>query len=160
MTGPARDAREAGDARSVSYLDGAFWQRFREADTPEAFASAWLALQLHGISGSQHGLVLLGSAGNMDVAAELPDHGDSSDDLLTAAEQACTERRGVVRMRRTGEGAAQESARYFLAYPFLIDGELHGAIAVETEAASKTELRSTPVSFKHKYATSAASPVP
>ena len=52
--------RDDGTAGGFVYLDHALWQQFRNADTPEKFTSAWLALQCRQIAGADCGVVVLG----------------------------------------------------------------------------------------------------
>ena len=119
----------------VSYLDQALWTKLGETSDPEDFARFWLTLQCRMISGVSRGTVLLGPAGSglFRPLAVWPEGESDPADLLTAAERALKERRGV--------GYERPGRSYFAAYPFVFEGCLHGVVAVEVSSSLEDGLR-------------------
>ncbi len=136
---------EMGTAASPTYLDQAIWQRLQEAATPENFANCWLILQCTQIAGALRGVVVLGSpdSGIYTPAAFWPEGTGGTLGLTTAAELALQERRGVLRTPPVENvpGKASTSHLCQIAYPFLIDGQLQGVVAVEMTLRSELGLR-------------------
>lgn len=124
-------------AGNYSFLDQALWKQFREAETPEAFTHAWLALLCRFIRGAQSAVVVLGEPdqGPFAPAAYWPDENAAAAELSAAAELAMSERRGVV--RNQGESAQTSH----VAYPLLVETHLFGVVAVEVSGDSGTHLR-------------------
>jgi multidrug efflux pump subunit AcrA (membrane-fusion protein) len=129
------EARAGPGADLAADAEAALWQRFAEAASPEAYAHAWLALQARMISGVAAGVVVLGppDTGPFTPAAFWPDARRASRALAEAAERAMTERRGLVVPRPVppAEPGAAPRPRYCVAYPILVDGRLHGVVAVD-----------------------------
>ncbi|MEN8205401.1 MAG: HlyD family efflux transporter periplasmic adaptor subunit [Pseudomonadota bacterium] len=121
MTGPA----------SFAFLDQALWKQFREADSPEDFTRAWLALQCRFIEGAVAGVVVLGEpdTGPFAPAASWPENDVISPGLTAAAERAMSERQGVV----LGQADAASGAASSVAYPVIIADQLYGVVAVSLD---------------------------
>ncbi|HEV7264681.1 MAG TPA: GAF domain-containing protein [Falsiroseomonas sp.] len=104
------------------FLDQALWSRFRAAETAEAFAAAWLALQCRHVEGATAGVLVLGEPdiGPFRPAAAWPDAGARAPELTGAAEEAIRQRQGLA----TGEGGRCVAA------PLLLEGRLCGVAAV------------------------------
>ncbi len=134
----------AADAERITFLDQALWKQFNEASTPEAFARAWLGLQCRVIAGARRGVVVLGEpeGGPFAPVAYWPDEGSDNAGLSSAAELAMAERRGVMQGEET-EPAPGASQICYVAYPFLIENQLCGVVAIELETSSRKQLRST-----------------
>ncbi len=133
------DRRPAGQ---VSFLDQVLWKQFNDAETPEAFARAWLALQCRLVSGATRGVVVLGEpdTGPYAPAAYWPDEEAKVPGLTAAAELAMAERRGIVQGAADDQPASTQSD-CFLACPFLVDEQLYGVVAVAVEARPASQLR-------------------
>lgn len=140
-----QDQREAGSGGSgqVSLLDQALWKQFNEAGSPEAFVRAWLALQCRAISGVTLGVVVLAESeqGAFTPAAYWPDEGTVGQSLSAIAESALAERRGVVQGDHEAGSADSGTGTCNLAYPFIIDGNLVGVVAIEIAERSTRQLR-------------------
>ncbi len=128
----------------VSFLDQALWKRFNEATAPDAFVRAWLALQCRLISGTERGVVVLGEAdaGPFAPAAYWPDEESVGAALAAVAESALAERRGVVQSGEDGLAAGIEPQECKFSYPFIIDGQLYGVVAIEVTGRPARQLRS------------------
>ena len=139
VAGNEADQREP--AGRVAFLDQALWKRFRDATSPQDFARAWLALQCRMIGGVSSGVVLLGDpdAGPFSPVAAWPEDGGGGPELLTVAESALAERRGVVSGHKAGatEPAVAAAA---VAYPFVFGDRLHGAVAIDIAGRAGGEL--------------------
>lgn len=139
------DPRAAGlrGSGQVSFLDQALWKQFNEAKTPEAFLRSWLALQCRLIAGTARGLVVLaeGDQGKFAPAAFWPDEDSVGQDFSSAIEAALSERRGIIQDGQSEPAAQGEAADCRLAYPFVVDGRLYGAVAIETTARPARQLR-------------------
>jgi len=118
---------------SFVYLDRALWQQFREAQTPEVFTSAWLALQCRLIGGTVCGVIVLGEpdVGPFAPAAFWPDEDSYSPELAGVAERAMAERRGAVSEQATETG---ESPVAHVAHPLILDDRLLGVVAISVDA--------------------------
>lgn len=105
------------------FLDQALWKQFREADSPEEFTRAWLALQCRFIGNATCGVLVLGEpgVGPFAPAAFWPDEAAFDEKLSSIAEQAMAERQGVVR----GSGSTG------VAYPLILEEQLFGVVAVQ-----------------------------
>lgn len=132
---PTESAGASGGTE-LAFLDQALWQRFHEAENPEAFAAAWLTLQCSMLAGVHAGVVVLGQPGGGRYApvASWPDGKHASVPLAAAAEAALKARKGVANRSDTGASVA---------YPIQFSDRLHGVVAVEVEHADESTLRST-----------------
>ncbi len=133
--------KEPGDRSD----DRALWADFRQAGTPEAFYTSWLALQCALIEGAQAGLVLVQSArgGAFAPVAHWPVGRRPGRHLGTAAEKALKERRALaLELEPQGEGAAGAPSRTCIAQPIEAEGEVSGAVVIELSARSPEQLES------------------
>lgn len=127
MTGaPGPRVGEATAAIGHAFLDQALWARFRAAETPEAFAAAWLLLQIRFIEGASAGVLVLGEPdiGPFQPAAVWPAEAPPAAALSAAAEQALKARQGVALGPETPAGERH------LAAPVLVEGRLCGVAAI------------------------------
>jgi biotin carboxyl carrier protein len=126
-TGNVSADRQRASGGEFAYLDQALWKQFREAESPEQFTLAWLALLCRFIDGAGGGVLVLGEpdTGPFEPVAFFPEEGACDAALTAAAERAMAERQGVVLGH--GDGAQNTG----VAAPILIDGRLYGVVAVE-----------------------------
>ena len=139
---PAARPSVSEAVRRVAYLDRALWNRLSEAGSPEELAEFWLVLQCRMIEGvARAGLFLeREGSGGLRLVSHWPEGGgDGPTSLLTTARRALEEEKGVVSGHRK-EGAAQGHL-CCTAYPFIVDGEPRGAVALEVADRSAEELR-------------------
>src|SRR5262249_9361828 len=123
----------------VSFLEQALWKQFAEATDVETFARAWLALQCTMITGATAGVVVLGEpdTGPFAPVAQWPIAGATNTELAAVAELALKERRGSAQ----GQDAAGSLPRpSHVAYPFIVDGRIHGVVAIELESGRRDQL--------------------
>ena len=144
--GPSGDARAAKAARRTSPMpeaggstDASLWRHLTQAADATAFAAAWLALQCRMVEGSRRGLVTLGQPdrGPFHLAAHWPADDADAEGLLATANLAVEQRRGVV----NGFDARAAPAPCRFGYPFIVDGRLHGAVAIELARPTEADLR-------------------
>jgi multidrug resistance efflux pump len=117
------------------------WAEFAAADSVERFCQAWLAIQCRQIVGVRGGAVLVrGDDGDGSFApvAVWPDIHRNMQHLSGAAEQALTQRRGVL-LPATGDGAAVQ--RYDIAYPVEVADQPVAVAVLEIGALPKVELQ-------------------
>ncbi|MCP5374473.1 MAG: HlyD family efflux transporter periplasmic adaptor subunit [Hyphomicrobiales bacterium] len=107
--------------------DGArLWAAFANAQQSDEFCAAWLSLQCGAVAGARAGLLLLqDNGGAFAPAAVWPDPMRDVTYLGAAAEQALSERRGVIRR----SGAPDNSIH--VAYPVDVRGRLWGVVVVD-----------------------------
>jgi RND family efflux transporter MFP subunit len=125
---------EGSSAGNFIYLDRALWQQFRDAQTPEEFTSAWLALQCRVIGGAVRGIVVLGEpdVGPFAPAAFWPGKDSHSPELAAIAERAMAERRAAVSAQVAETG---ESPVAHVAHPLILDNRLLGVVAISVDAS-------------------------
>ena len=115
------------------------WTRLLGAANLGEFASAWLALQASYLPPLRTGVLIIGEpdTGPFAPAGVHPAHASISADLSIAAETALGGRKGVVRERASTE---KDEGTRCVAVPLLIDGRLHGVVAVELMPSSSESL--------------------
>ncbi|TXS95198.1 HlyD family efflux transporter periplasmic adaptor subunit [Parahaliea maris] len=111
---------------NVTFLEQTLWQQFRTAAAPEAFVSAWLALQCQYLPGTHSAVVVLGEPGGPFAPFASWPESDSTPPHLAATAQRCLQERRPV---------AIEQPRRCLAVPLELDGDLCGAVAVLVEGS-------------------------
>lgn len=127
----------------VAYLDQALWTRLEETSDIEDFTSSWLALQCHIVRGVVRAVVVLKSSESdaFEPVAYWPKGKGATMGLSDAAETAMEQCRGVARARKpAGDSPARQQRYCDVAYPFLLDGDLIGVIALEIETRPKAQL--------------------
>ncbi len=104
-------------------------------------ARSWLERQCKATPGASRGVVFLGAPdrGPYSPAAHWPDGTKLTPALAEAAEFAMSERRGMVRAPEPEELAEDRPSRDVVSLPFLIDGALWGAAAIEVRHRPKAE---------------------
>ena len=139
---PRAEATNSGDRARVWVLEQTLWKRLSEAAETGAFADAWLALQCRKIPGVVRGVVVLGSAddGPFAPVAYWPEGQAGTPRLSSVAEQAMAERQGVVHGHQTEQQSA-DGPSAAIAYPVLVDEQLHGVVALELDSDDGLQLR-------------------
>lgn len=130
------------NVQRVSYLDKALWNRLAAAGSPQELAEFWLELQCWMVEGVARAAVfwLSEESGGLAPAAFWPAAGgDGPTSLLATAKRAISEQKGVVSGHRAD--APRGGHQCCNAYPFVIDGMLRGAVALEINDRSEEELR-------------------
>ena len=117
----------------MSIWTGHSGSSFRDAQTPEVFTSAWLALQCRLIGGTVCGVIVLGEpdVGPFAPAAFWPDEDQYSSELAGVAERAMAERRGAVSEQAPVTG---EHPVAHIAHPLILDNRLLGVVAISVDA--------------------------
>jgi RND family efflux transporter MFP subunit len=110
--------------------EDAAWSRLLGAANFAEFASAWLAVQATYLPPLRTSVLILGEpeAGPFAPVGVHPAHASISADLSIAAETALGGRKGVSRERPPSE---RDEGTRCVAVPLLVEGQLHGVIAVE-----------------------------
>jgi hypothetical protein len=128
----------------VTQLEQSLWQQFTRPETSADFYRSWLALQCSEISHCLRGVLVLGEldTGPFAPAAYWPEGQGGSGPLANLAEQALTERRGLVLKYEVPGTEASHTERHGVAYPIQIDGRLYGVVAIEVTPRSQAELQS------------------
>ena len=124
---PGDGAVASKAAAAGAVVDQALWSYLRPGNDLSDFGKAWLALQCQIIDGvTAAGLVMPDpDAGERFVpVAVWPDAGDLDDHLAATTEHAMAEQRGVLRELPGGGGMVS------LAYPFLLEGRVIGAVTL------------------------------
>ena len=122
--------------------DHIVWRQFAEAQTPEAFYRAWLALQCRLVHGALNGVVVLGApdTGQYAPVAFWPEGHRNLRHLAEVAERSLTERHGlVVPCSARGEGGGR--LRYDIAYPIQHGGKLLGVVALDVVPRQERDLQ-------------------
>ncbi|PWJ20241.1 HlyD family efflux transporter periplasmic adaptor subunit [Jannaschia seohaensis] len=116
-------------------LDTEVWSRLHAAPSAEAFAAAWLDLQCRLLGAVRLAAVLMAPEDGtpMKPIALRPATAQLSPGVISAAERAAAEKRGVVRKSEDGASA--------FALPILIDDTLRGVVALEFLAGSRVEAK-------------------
>jgi hypothetical protein len=132
------DARRAGgDGAS---FESETWARLAHAADARSFAASWLEIQCRAFSGVIRGAVILRASETAAFApvAIWPEGIEGSPKLASVVERALQQRSVVV------DGvtrAAQRKDPVFIGHPILVDDELYGAVALEVEGRSESEVR-------------------
>ena len=119
----------------------ALWAQFIEAGSTDSFCQSWLAIQCRMIHGVIGGLVLMRSSETSvySPVAVWPDVRHKMEHLSATAEQALTERRGVLSKHEVP--GVEKLARYHIAYPVEFDDQLLGVVVLEVSSRPEAELQ-------------------
>ena len=120
----------------------AYWADFSTAQSPEQFYTSWLGILCTQIEHVTGGLLLIASdqANTFALGAVWPDSSRDMTHLGPTAQQALTERRGVV-IPHPGSLTAGVAGGAFVAYPVEVGGVLRGAVVLDTAARPQAELQ-------------------
>src|SRR5579859_2905149 len=105
------------------------WKHFASAQTPEEFCGSWLVIQCQVIGGVSDGVVVLQKPGTKAFApvAFFPENSPRDRTRLAeVGERALKEGRGVVQPKEQSDDPDASGARYQMAYPIRLDGEVRG----------------------------------
>ncbi|MDT8328893.1 MAG: hypothetical protein RQ750_16185, partial [Roseovarius sp.] len=119
-------------------VDQALWSYLRPGSDIADFGKAWRALQCQIIDGVTAAALVMPDpdAGARFVPVAIwPDAGDLDDHLAVTTEHAMAEQRGVLREMPGGGGMVS------LAYPFLLEGRVIGAITLRMPNRDSAEMR-------------------
>ena len=128
-----------------SRIDPALWARFANVGSEEEFYRIWLALQCSLISNTIQGILVIGDPERESFApvAKWPEEGEDPERLAEISDRVLEEHCGLlVELDMPAGYETSISSRYGMAYPILIDGDLHGVIAMEVLANSEEQLQS------------------
>ena len=119
----------------------AYWADFSTAQSPEQFYFSWLGILCTQIERVTGGLLLIASAqeNTFALGAVWPDASRDMSHLGPVAQQALTERRGVVIPHAGAHGPGPGGA--FVAYPVEVAGVLRGAVVLDTAARPEPDLQ-------------------
>jgi RND family efflux transporter MFP subunit len=121
-------------ASRTAASDASTWQQLSQADAAGTFFQSWLTLQCGMIDGVTSGVLVLGPA---DTGPFAPvgfwPAGELSGPLLADVAQRALQSRQPLAVP-----GAPHSA---VAYPVLVDGQVHGVVAVETALHSESALQ-------------------
>lgn len=141
---PRHGAADAAGVLGTAASEQAFWAEFAGAATVEAFVQSWLGLQCRRVGGVWGGILLLGAPdrGPYSPVAVWPNQRRGMTHVAPVAEQALTERRGLV-VRREPDGGpdAVGRERYEIAYPIQVDGHLHGVVVLDVAPRPEPQLQ-------------------
>lgn len=120
----------------------AYWADFSTAQSPEQFYTSWLGILCTQIEHVTGGLLLIASdqANTFALGAVWPDSSRDMTHLGSIAQQALTERRGVVLPHPASQPAGVVGGA-FVAYPVEVAGALRGAVVLDTAARPPAELQ-------------------
>src|SRR5262245_22729608 len=120
--------------------DSVYWAEFGAAQSQEQFLSSWLAIlctQIDGVTGALL-LVVSEQANTFTPGAVWPDPRRDMAYLGSVAQQALSERRGVVTPHLPQSGTIGGA---YVAYPVEVSGELKGAVVLDTTPRPQHELQ-------------------
>lgn len=114
--------------------DDALWRTWAESASVDAAGQAWLALQCSMIEGASRAVLVLGppDSGPYVPVAVWPPGQTATPLLADVAGNALAQRRPVLLKQRPHSVVAS---------PVLVDGHLHGLVAVESSAQQESRLR-------------------
>ena len=117
---------------------------FLTSDDEDEYCRSWIAIQCSIISGVVQGLLFLGGSENGSFApvSKWPEEGEDPERLAEISERVIEERCGLLVQLNPPEGHRFfPRPHYGVAYPILIDGKLHGLVAVEVIADTDDQLK-------------------
>ncbi len=136
-----------GAEKSNGLNESQLWKEFANAATSSEFAHHWLSLQCRYLSGVHRGVVVLGDpkTDSYAPAAFWPQNSNGSLNLTRVAEFAIGQKKGVLREgnSQNGNKGLKGEQNSFMAYPFLIDENLYGVVAIEVKVSKGKETQQT-----------------
>ncbi len=139
-----RDSSRSAASLAAGAIEQALWRAFFDADTPAKYAQSWLNLQCSLIDGAVKGVVVMGEPdiGPYTPTAFWPVGISSGANLASIAEQALSDRRGIVQLHADEQAAAGTmAASGNMGYPLIFDGHLHGVVAIEIANCNEASLQ-------------------
>jgi pyruvate/2-oxoglutarate dehydrogenase complex dihydrolipoamide acyltransferase (E2) component len=133
--------RRAPGAGVPTGQDAALWAVLASAADAREYCQSWLAIQCRLIPGVLGGVVLLRLPGaeSYSAVAVWPDVRRDMSYLTPVAQQALTERRGIVAPRKDAPDPASPSL--YIGYPVESVGVLHGVVVIEVAARPEPEVQ-------------------
>jgi RND family efflux transporter MFP subunit len=125
---------DAVPSAAAATEDDALWRTWAESASVDAAGQAWLALQCSMIEGASRAVLVLGppDSGPYVPVAVWPPGQTATPLLADVAGNALAQRRPVLLKQRPHSVVAS---------PVLVDGHLHGLVAVESSAQQESRLR-------------------
>jgi hypothetical protein len=120
------------------------WTRFTSAASQDDYLRTWLALQCSRISNATQGVLVMGNPETDSFApvSKWPEEGGEVERLADVSDRVLDERCGLlVELPRPSGVNTASPGHYGLAYPILINGRLHGVVAVEVATSSEGQLK-------------------
>jgi RND family efflux transporter MFP subunit len=135
-TGPPR---APGPSAADATQDSALWAVLSGARDSSEFCQSWLAIQCRIVPAVNGGVVLARKEvdGAFTVAAVWPDVRRDMSYLVKTAQQALTERRGLVAPRKSGDAIQA----FEIAYPVQAAGELHGVVVLDVAPRTDADMQ-------------------
>lgn len=120
------------------------WKQFNDADSLEAAAKIWLALQCAMLSGVTRGLLVIGKpdSGAYSPVSFWPEAHKGSLGLSEAVELALHEQRGVLRDKGHVDPETQQPVCE-IGYPLMLDAQLYGVVAIELAVRNEHAMRAS-----------------
>jgi len=117
----------------------ALWSSFKDAAGDDYF-HYWLALQSSLVRNARQGLLIMAAAGSdaYEPVASWPEGNSGLERLAEICESSLEQRCGLLASLPSPSGVS--TPRYAVSYPVLIDGSLHGVVALEVAVESEGEL--------------------
>lgn len=144
MVGMSQDksVTEVGSA-TPAYLDQSAWRQLQDAASLEQFVVQWLAMLCTMLDGVKSGLVMTASDEQnayQTSASWAPDK-QQSQALISVVELAIQESRGILKDTAANRNKVEHLRICYLAYPVLIDKQLHGAVGLEATVSGDLDTR-------------------
>jgi len=119
------------------------WAQFAQQQTPEEFCASWLLIQCHAIGGVSDGVVVLQKSASSSFApvAFYPEKPRDRNRLAKVVERALKVGHGIVEPVKPADAGASPAARYQLACPVQLDGEVRGVIGVDIDPRPEAPLQ-------------------
>lgn len=124
-------------------FDHSLWTEFISSQGLDEYCHAWIRLQCSLIPDFLQGVLFLvdEKTGAFSPVSKFPDSGKDPERLKEIAERIIEEKCGLLLELREEKGGSGPSGRsYGVGYPFFIDGQLQGLIAVEVLADREEQL--------------------
>lgn len=121
--------------------DRTLWQRlYRALDDDRELPVAWLALQCAAIGKVVCGCVVLQDGERFKPMAFWPETAKHSESLTAVAEQALTERHGVIHSMKKNGVSTLDHIPTPIAFPIVVGNNAIGVVALEIRSTSEAEL--------------------
>lgn len=118
----------------------ALWSCFKNASGDDYF-HYWLALQASLLGNARQGLLIMAAGSDSyEPAASWPEGNSGLERLAEICESSLEQRSGLLASLSSPPGSSTNQFCYAVSYPVLIDGALHGVVALEVAVESEGEL--------------------
>ncbi len=117
------------------------WAAFENADDPNAYAQAWLAVQCSHIGGVSLAVLVLESEEGYTPCALYPEGVRDSQRLADLIERSLEQGSGLwLKMESPPSATAASRSVYALSYPLKPEGKIKGVVAIELPVQSESDL--------------------